>query len=193
MVAGCVIALLMAASLAAADDREWVVQAGAAVCGADDFVLVGGRSIALGVATPVEPWLLVGAEGAWQEFRPGIGTTESNGVFNYDRSTVISGTLNARFQVPVHSGPSAYSLLEAGIGHASLSELRWVFETTGISPSRTGAFWITGAGLGLRFVLPRDWPELDASIRGGYWTSPSFEFQSGHRASYGQLRLACAF
>jgi hypothetical protein len=190
--------LLLAASSATAGEREWVLQAGAGLSGAEDYVLVGGRSLSLGLATPVRSWLVVEAKAAWHEFPAGTGTTDWNGVFQFDRSRVIAATLNSRFQIPVRSGLSPYAVLEAGAGGASLSEVRWIYELPRVSPGKSGLVWITGAGLGMRLVLPRAWPDFDASIRGGYWTSPSIVFRDGygdegHRASYAELRLACAF
>ena len=190
--------LLLAASVATAGEREWDMRAAAGRSGAEDYVLVGGKSLILGLATPVRSWLVVEANAAWHEFPPGMGTTESNGVFEFDRSRVIAATLGSRFQIPVRSGLSPYAVFEVGAGGASLSEMRWSFESTGTRPGRAGLVWITGAGLGLRLVLPGAWPDFDASFRGGYWTSPSIVFrdgygEDGHQASYAELWLACAF
>lgn len=186
--------MLLAASLAGAGDREWLLQIGAGLCGADDLVFAGGgRSVTLGLATPARPWLLLGAEAAWQEFPARTGSTAWLAVYECDRSRVVAVTVDARIQLPVHSGLSPFAMIQTGAGRASVSEVRWIVEKSGTEPGRTGPIWITGAGCGVRLVPARDWPEFELGLRVGNWTSPTMPFESGHGVSNGQWRLACTF
>lgn len=192
-IAGGLIALLLAATATAAEPRAWELQAGTGPSEADVLQLSRGHCWSLGIATPVRPGLWVGAGAEWHEFRSGRGSTMTLEPYVYERSRVVAGLANVRVQAPVRTGLVPYALVECGAGRASLADLRWTLNDPRTEPRRAGFVWVAGAGVGLRLALPPGWPELDASLRGGVWSSPVPLFRASHRTGYTALRLSVAW
>lgn len=184
---------------ATAAGREWRVSAGGGPEGGNDQRLVGWCA-AVAALTPVRSWFLLGGEAAWHEFPSGTGSSEAGSFLEFRRSRAVTGTVTARLQLPI-TGVSPFVLAEAGAGGASLAEGRWSYgpgsPTHFTTPGAAFPFVAAGAGLGLRAVLPRPLPDVDATLRATLWSANRAVFEgtpgSASTETMGSLRLTLAW
>lgn len=195
IVIGLVVLLfaMSATSAMASAPRTWEVQLTAGLSGAGETRPGGGRCWALGIAKPVRRALSVGAGLEWHEFEASRGSTDFEEPYLYERSRLLAAVATARLQMPAPTGLLPFALAEGGAGHLRLGDLRWTLNSPRTVPGRAGLVWIAGAGVGLRLALPAGWPALEASLRGGAWSSPVPMFEYTHRATYGKALFTAAW
>jgi hypothetical protein len=172
LVGAVVLTVSLAASFAvAAPERGWVIQAsGGSIEPSSHAGLRSGKGAGLAALYRVQPWFLVGGEFAGWGGMPHRGYMSIPEVrVRADDARAHSLSAVVRVQPPTRVGPAPFALLEAGY-----TRFRWGdvhYDGSGFGyPSgveRGEVEWGSrmAIGIGLRLVLPGEWPDPEASAR----------------------------
>lgn len=130
-----------------------------------------GRSYFVSVARPLRPWFLLGGEASWYKIDSSRdwsywGVSEIS-AWN---SVVVAATF--RLQVPVRVGPAPFLVASSGAawsngGDTTFWSIGGPFASIYDGPDQT--VWTSSVGLGVRAILPGDWPDIEVSARKTSW------------------------
>lgn len=171
-----VLALVLAGVSAgneASAERGWIVRVGGGLLETGGSAGGGGF---VGVAIPAQPWCLVGLEaGAYQLGRERyVGYYTGGGWSHADPARLFEVSATLRLQVAPESGLAPFLSVQAGMARLRHGDV------TGYGGWPPAAYSYTGEtenvpglaiGIGVRAVLPRAWPDVEAGVRLGIWSS----------------------
>lgn len=169
-----VAALLAVATLCSGDtlaaDRNWIVQAGGgSATPSQQSGLESGSGAFIAVLHEARPWLAVGAEAHWLGWAAGgLVTFPENRVWA-NRTNAGSIAATCRLQAPVRAGLAPFAVVEAGYARLRSGDLFYDGSAfglpSGVEPGEVQWGTRMGIGAGLRVVIPRGWPDPEASVR----------------------------